>query len=109
MANYKYNMDLKKIKQLYRHKFIILCQPGDTQTSVQYSKYCIIDILYQAAEKNLIFVLKDNQNNFRKVILNRETLHFGKGEVRLGEHILQCRIVNARNFPIVDSSYFSLD
>ena len=109
MANINIIMDLKKIKQTYRNKFIILCQPGDSQTSNKYLKYCIIDIINQPAEKNLIFVLKDKENQFRKIVLNRETLHFGKGEIRINEQIYKCRIVNARNFPIVDSSYFSLE
>lgn len=107
MAEYKYNMDLKRIKQIYRNKFIILCQSGDTQTPDVYQKYQIIDILNQPLEKNLIFLLKD-KNKIRKVFLNQEVLQTGKGVTKVGDQFVKIRIVNARNFPIADSSYFSI-
>jgi len=108
MALNKYNMDLKRIKKLYRNKFIVLCHPDDPKTPQKYHKYQIIDILFQESEKNLIFLINDSKT-IRKIALSQEVLKTGKDVIRLKNKNVQCRIVNARNFPIIDSSYLGID
>lgn len=107
MAENKYLMDLKKIRKLYRHKFIVLCQSGDTQTPEMYLKYQIIDVINHPMEKSLIFLLNDKKT-VKKILINLEILKTGKGEIQHGKITYQIRIVNARNFPIADSSHFSI-
>ena len=108
MANYKYNMDLKKVRRSYRHKYVILCKPGQSSEPDTYERYKIIDVINQPGEKNLIFTLKD-ESMFRKIVMGREIIKTGKGDLKIGSTLYKCRIVNARNFPIADSSYFNMD
>lgn len=108
MANYKYSMDLKKIRRSYRHKYVILCKTGASGQPNTYERYKIADVINQPGEKNLVFMLKDD-NVFRKMVFGREIIKTGKGDLKMGNEIYKCRIVNARNFPIADSSYFNMD
>lgn len=100
-------LDLKKIKQQYRNKFIISMSQADQETPSKFFKYQIIDVLDQPLECNLIFILKDRKK-LVKMTFSYEILQTGKGETRFNGNLNKCRIVNARNFPVIDSSYLSL-
>lgn len=105
MADNKYSMDLKK----YRNKYMIICHQNDVQLTSAYIKYQIIDVMNPPLEKTLVFVLKDPNNKLRKVICNCEILQTGQSIFKMEKHTYYGRIVNARNFPIIDSSYINLE